>query len=87
MRRKKLENITDEIRDNVEMMSNFIHKDVLSLEESVLELKNITQNLNKMKHINFMDSRKILLNISKKSKEIRNTLLETHKMFTVEYKK
>lgn len=81
MRRVKIDNI-ETVRDTVEMITGLIPKDLELIQNTLDDLKISVSQLSKMKHVDYVNSRKQLKTISNKCQEIRNTILETHKIFT-----
>lgn len=81
MRRVKIDNI-ETVKETVEMITGLIPKDLDFIQSTLNELKISVSQLGKMKHVDYIKSRKQLKSISNKCQEIRNTILETHKIFT-----
>lgn len=81
MRRTKIKDLSD-IKDIVESITNLMPDDVIELKNNIRHLEDHVKRLHNMKHVDYMKSRKILLEISRKSMEMRQTILDTHKLFT-----
>ncbi|BAV39217.1 hypothetical protein BPT24_092 [Tenacibaculum phage pT24] len=81
MRRTKVE-ITNELKENVKLITDFLNNDFQSLKKMVEEAEPFFSELHKMKHTDYQKVRKILLNISRESMNIRKSVLDTHKIFT-----
>lgn len=84
MRRKKIE-ITDDVKEMVETVTNFFPNDFTKIKNAINEAEKISKDLSKMKHTDYIKCRKELLDAMKSIKELRKNILETHKLFTKEY--
>lgn len=85
MRRRKVE-ITEDLKETVNLITSLIPNDVKEVQQQIDEVNDIVKDLSKMKHTDYIKSRKILLEISRKCIEMRSTILQTHKLFTEEIK-
>lgn len=86
MRRKKIQKIQD-VKETVNSITSLIPKDVFLLKKNMESLEKTVKELHRMRHVDYMESRRLLLEISKGCMDMRNVILETHKIFTEENKK
>lgn len=84
MRRKKIE-ITEDVKENVDLLTNFISEDFKKIKNLVDETETSIANLSKMKHTDYVKARKYLLKIKESTDGLRSDILNTHKIFTEEY--
>lgn len=83
MRRKKIDNI-ETVRETIESITEFLPEELEMISNMLSGARDSVANLKSMRHVDYIKARKVLLNVSKKCNEMRETILLTHKIFTQE---
>ncbi len=84
MRRRKID-ITEDVNDMVKSVVEFLPNDMKSITSHLSKANDIIPKLEDMKHNDYINCRKHLLDAEKKIKEMRKNVLQTYKIFTEEY--
>lgn len=83
MRRRKIDDL-DSVRDTIHTITEFLPDELKMIQDMLSKANKSVESLNKMRHSDYVESRKILMNVSKKCMEMRETILLTHRIFTEE---